>query len=335
MASPLRNKRSTTSPTRSQRSGASIHGSPTSRKLTHNNSHTDRIHHTLKNIFDSKIPELPKIHDKVQPLRRRVSNLIDRSNPTERKSLIPRIKELTPVKNIREGTNTRLTHEAKIVSKNSSPADTRRKHVESQLPIPKSPSTSPTSSDHRTNSHDRLTKFQLVTGTSSNRQEKDTLKQKLNKRLSEVMRNQQEQHMRKKFELQQRRVSQAEEDSKRRTKILLDHNYSKLPTLSKTVSTNSILHDINTTDYREHIGVASKTEEPSNDVTLPEIVSDDESNDEVERTLTSWAEPNRLKKQLLLQQSWDIEQILGPIPTLHIDEIFLTNSSRLQKLKKR
>lgn len=335
-ASPVRYKRSTTSPTRSQRSGASIHGSPTSRKLSQNNSHTERIHHTLKNIFDSKIPQLAKHNKKEpQPLRRRVSNLIDRSKPTERKSLIPRIKELTPVKGLIRENITQSNETNNIRAKKQLPEEVSQPPVIPQLSTHKSTSISPTSSDQRTNSHDRLTRFQLITGSSSNKQEKDTLKQKLNKRLSEVMRNQQEQQMRKKYELQQRRISQADEDTKRRTKILLDRNNATLPPLSKSASTNSMLHDINTVDYREYIGAPPKTERTSNDVTLPEIISDDEGNNQVERTLTSWAEPEKLKQQLLLQQNWDIEQILGPIPPLHIDEIFQTSTSRLQKLKKR
>lgn len=334
--SPIRNKRNTTSPNRSQRPGASIHGSPTSRKNASSTSHTDKIHHTLKNIFDSRIPQLPKKNTTVQPLKRRVSNLIDRSKVQERKSLIPRIQKVTPVKRINGTTVTETSENNHIKIRGSIDAMQSVSRAKESVPAQKSTLISPNSLEQKINAHDRLTKFQLIPNSTNSKQEKDVLKQKLNKRLSEVMRNQQEQQMKKKFEMQQRRISQADEESKRRTKILLDHNNSTLPTLSKTTNTNSVLYDINTVDYREMIGLPPKGEESNGDVTLPEIASDDEGdNAETGRTLMSWAEATKLKQQLLSQQDWDIEKVLGPIPVLHIDEVFQTNTSRLQKLKKR
>lgn len=329
--SPTRHsqKKTDSSATTSQRPGASINGSPTSRKNIQTGSHTDRIHNTLKHIFDSQIPQLSKNQD-TQPLRRRASNLVDRNKNAERKSLIPRIKESVPNRAAIEQIK---TSDIKVpVTKSIRIEGTAQPSTALTENSPQnSNSVSPTNLESKTHSKERLTKFQLISNNSNNTHEKHRLKEKLNKRLSEVMRNQQEQQLRKKYDLQQRRSSQMEEESKHRTRILLDNSASGVIPISKqNTATNSVLHDLHTTDHREMIGSEQKSLDENGDITLPRIDSDSE--DEKENILASWAEPLKLQHQLLLQQSWNIETILGPIPVLHIDKVFQTNNSRLHKL---
>lgn len=150
---------------------------------------------------------------------------------------------------------------------------------------------------------DRLTRFQLLPSTES---EKTDLKEKMNKRLSEVIRTQQ-----RRRNDQQKRKTHLDEDTKRRTKIWNE----KTPTT--TLRTNTILHDLNSVDHRTIIGESHQS--PGNQ-TLPEIQSD--SDDDADSTLASWARSPYLQEQLYLQQNWDPKKIFGPIPPLHIDQIF-------------
>lgn len=185
-------------------------------------------------------------------------------------------------------------------------------------------------------SHDRLTKFQLLPQGGS---EKYDLKKKLDKRLSEVMRTQQENQQRRKQE-QQKRKSQLEEDTKRRTKLLYEPSdslkNSKPPSTAnpylQKLPGNSVLYDLNTVDHMEKVGGSNYEEENfTADQTLPDIDSDSESEDN--KILAPWAQSPYLQEQLLLQQHWDPEKIFGPIPPLHVDEIF--QNSRLSRLKSR
>lgn len=185
----------------------------------------------------------------------------------------------------------------------------------------------------KTKHQDRLTKFQLIPPAES---EKGDLKEKLNKRLSEVMRTQQNQHRRRND--QQKRKSQLDEDFKRRTRL-----WNEMKETSFSVSTavlrnngktpvqnNTVLHDLNTIDHRTIIGKEDESRYPTaGNQTLPEIQSDSEEEDDF--TLASWAKPPYLQEQLYRQQNWDPKKIFGPIPPLHIDLIF--PNTRTNKLK--
>lgn len=161
----------------------------------------------------------------------------------------------------------------------------------------------PPQESHQPPRPDRLTRFQLLPSTES---EKTDLKEKMNKRLSEVIRTQQ-----RRRNDQQKRKTHLDEDTKRRTKIWNE----KTPTT--TLRTNTILHDLNSVDHRTIIGKPHRS--PGNQ-TLPEIQSD--SDDDADSTLASWARSPYLQEQLYLQQNWDPKKIFGPIPPLHIDQIF-------------
>ncbi|SCV03344.1 LAMI_0H07404g1_1 [Lachancea mirantina] len=187
-------------------------------------------------------------------------------------------------------------------------------------------------------SNDRLTKFQLLPQGPS---EKQDVKKKLDKRLSEVMRTQKELQKRKQEQRLQRRKSQIEHDvKKRRTKILsgstrtnrlLTQVGAQNDNVAPFVNGGVFLHDVNTTDHREFINHSMNEDFAGDDLTLPEILSDSDAEDI--QVLASWAENPQLCEQLLAQQNWKPESIFGPIPPLHIDEIF--QISRLSKLKSR
>ncbi|CAR28641.1 ZYRO0F08646p [Zygosaccharomyces rouxii] len=197
--------------------------------------------------------------------------------------------------------------------------------------------------------YDRLTKFQLLPPVES---EKDDLKKKLNKRLSEVVRTQQEQHRRK--QEQQKRKSHLEEDFKRRTKLWSDTattttntNKTAVPNpLQQLDKNNTILHDLYLADHRTILGENTATTGTGSgsgtggttgagnydgyaNQSLPYIHSDSDEEDDV--ALAPWARSPYLQRQLQLQQNWDPRKIFGPIPPLHIDQIF--QHSRLNRLK--
>lgn len=210
----------------------------------------------------------------------------------------------------------------------------------------------------RNHQYDRLTRFQLLPPVES---EKDDLKEKLDKRLTEVVRTQQEQHKRK--QEQQKRKSHLEEDFKRRTKLWSDATSTATATATNTNKTvgsnplqqldknNTILHDLYIADHRTILGetnntaAATASNAHATDVgggiggagnhdafanqSLPYIHSDSEEEEDV--TLAPWARSPYLQRQLHLQQNWDPKKIFGPIPPLHIDQIF--QNSRLNRLK--
>lgn len=180
---------------------------------------------------------------------------------------------------------------------------------------------------------DRLTKFQLIPPVESG---KDDVKEKLNKRLSEVMRTQQNQSRRRNE--QQKRKSQLDEDFKRRTRIWNEMKESSF-VVSAAVRRNSnitlqhsntMLHDLNIVDHRTVIGgVDDSRHSTAGNQTLPEIASD--SDDDGDDTLASWARSPYLQEQVHRQQNWDPQRIFGPIPPLHIDQIF--PDSKANKLR--
>ena len=195
---------------------------------------------------------------------------------------------------------------------------------------------------HFKGARDRLTKFQLLPQAGS---EKQDLKKKLDKRLSEVMRNQQEQQLLRRRQEQQKRKSQLEDGKKHRPRIFseISDNTSAArqktpanPYLSK-LPNQSVLYDLHTADHRANAepvpGLHLINGNYGGDTTLPDIGSDSENESGSHKVLAAWAQSPFLEEQLLRQGSWDVEQIFGPIPPLHIDEIF--HSSRLSKLKSR
>ncbi|CEP61948.1 Sli15p LALA0_S04e04280g [Lachancea lanzarotensis] len=187
---------------------------------------------------------------------------------------------------------------------------------------------------------DRLTKFQLLPLVGSERQD---VKKKLDKRLSEVIRSQKEQSKRSQEKL--KRKSNIEEDVKQRKSRIFQDSDPNRGTKSFCAGAdgaessnnkprNTILYDLNTTDHRQMINGNSEetnTETNAGDTTLPEIDSDSDAEDR--SILAAWAHSPYLQEQLLAQQDWDPESIFGPIPPLHTDEVF--QSSRLSKLKTR
>lgn len=196
--------------------------------------------------------------------------------------------------------------------------------------------------------NDRLTKFQLLPQAGS---EKHDLKRKLDKRLSEVMRNQQEQQLlRHRQEQKLKRKSQLEDENNRRTKILSEFLDNPIVARPKTnvntylskLPNQSVLFDLYATDHRSDFGGTTeyikdnatlKSCVQTGESTLPHIDSDSESDSDSHRVLAVWAKSPHLETQLLAQEGLDAEKIFGPIPPLHVNEIF--QNSRFSKLKSR
>lgn len=202
-------------------------------------------------------------------------------------------------------------------------------------------------------SYDSLTSVHLLSHVGS---EKSELKKKLNKRLSEVMRSQQE-HQRRKLE-QQKRMSQLEEGIKKRNKSISDprNTFFERQSINKrghirkpdfvhmatnrSFNSQNILSTINTADHRIIAGGSDdnsveptpKTEDIIlHDQSLPEIFSDSDA--ENTSTLASWAKSPQLEEQLLNQQGTDPKLIFGPIPPPYTEETF--KNARLHKYVKR
>lgn len=186
---------------------------------------------------------------------------------------------------------------------------------------------------NKSKNQDRLTKFQLIPPAES---ESHDLKEKLNKRLSEVMRTQQNQQRRRID--QQKRKSQLDEDFQRRTRLwneMKETSFSLSAAVRRNsnviaTQTNTVLYDLSITDHRTVIGEEAESRDPTvGNHTLPEIPSD--SDDDADFTLASWAKSPFLQQQLHRQQNWDPSEIFGPLPPLHIDQIF--PNIRTNKLK--
>lgn len=185
----------------------------------------------------------------------------------------------------------------------------------------------------------RLTNLQLLPPAEA---ERDDLKKKFDKRLSGIMRSQQEHHRRK--QEKQKRMSHLEQDLKKQTSFSNDYKDIRLKeslapfdnhvrdTINKNTafSTDNILATINTVDHREIIGNVTPKIASVND-SLPEINTDSE--DEASVTLAAWAKSPYLQEQLIRQQDINPQTIFGPIPPLHTDEIF--PNPRLNRLKPR
>lgn len=202
---------------------------------------------------------------------------------------------------------------------------------------------------------------------------KDDVKTKLNKRLSQVIRTQQEQEKKRKENQQKRKKSQLEDDLRRKKTRYSNYKmYSKKRSLSTntdhlsksayhnanvsgiknngihtklandpSIDTSNILGDIDRVDYRNIIG--GDTTQDSNKIAppaQPNPIGEDSlpeipSDDEIDHdVMADWAQAPALENQLKVQQSWDPKKIFGPIAPLHIDEIFPNSStSRLSKVK--
>lgn len=202
---------------------------------------------------------------------------------------------------------------------------------------------------------------------------KDDVKTKLNKRLSQVIRTQQEQEKKRKENQQKRKKSQLEDELRKKKGRYSNYKmYSKKPSmganpdhLSKSgyygtnvgvpknnmantkqvkdpiIDTSNILGDIDKVDYRNVVGgdyspdINESTRPPDLNSVGDDSLPEIPSDDEWDRdVMADWAQSHALEQQLKIQQSWDPKQIFGPIAPLHIDEIFPNSStSRLSKVK--
>lgn len=314
-----------------------------------------QVRETLKNIFstdtNSNIPEvIPKKSPK--PLTDK------RLDISTRRSLIPILnkRKTLDIKDKRNSMNEHESSNVIDVDKNLSVIGEEKssKINSTLLGATSNEQTTEQNKDKNKESNDhRLTKFQLLRSEEFGKRD---LKQKLNKRLSEVMKTQQESA---KHKSQQTKKSTYELDSRNRnnnfsdfksfgsTRQVNNTRKSNNFNLSQTsgieelstrksqnvIDTRNILNALNTGDHRIKIGESTRTS--LNDVksdgndTLPEIYSD--SDQENITTLTDWARAPYLQEQLRLQQNWDYRKIFGPIAPLHTDEIF--QKSRLDKFK--
>ncbi|KAL6945101.1 hypothetical protein ACO0QE_002546 [Hanseniaspora vineae] len=201
---------------------------------------------------------------------------------------------------------------------------------------------------------DKLTRFQLRTSSTTNNSlgfsDRDDFKQKINKRLSNVVKTQQLQNEKRRLDHEKRKSQLEEETMKRRSKIFREslskssnfYNVSQQqqqhqPRLSMQGHPNSVLHDVNLKDYRLKAGQKYDTDNYLNEdaddlenTTLPDIDSDSDV-DENSSVLKTWAQEPYLTEQLQRQSSIDPLKVFGKIPPLHLNEIF--DTSRLSKFK--
>ncbi|CCF58451.1 hypothetical protein KAFR_0E02990 [Kazachstania africana CBS 2517] len=339
-------------------SSIDLSGSPKRRasQRSSRNSVDLSMQETLKNIFAPNMTELNP---------QRVKKTIDESPGRNRRSLIPRLdknnlKQLSTPHRIPSTNKIEKTKgDTPLVSKVQEAAEDT---VSSKglTVIEEKSKVNPKESKKSPAKRDRLTKFQLLPPSVD--ADKHELKKKLNKRLSEVMKTQQEQERRRKH--QQRKKSNADDYPKRQSRtfsefksfstatantnfstnanksrrsgvseLIQNHNSFNNVISSYHVDTNNILDALNTGDHRMKLAdynTPSSTDNMNN--TLPEIYSDSDQEDNTQ-TLADWAREPQLQEQLLVQQNWDYKQIFGPVPPLHMDEIFQT--SRLNKFKPR
>lgn len=227
-------------------------------------------------------------------------------------------------------------------NKNMAGSQTPRRLRANEKPLLKklSPNISDVSKpESRKSKNYRLTNLQLLPPIEA---ERGDLKKKFDKRLSGIMRSQQEHHRRK--QEKQKRMSHLEQDLKKQTSF--NNDCKELPlkeplafssnharnnnTKNAGFNTDNILATINTVDHREIIGNITPKLASGND-SLPEINTDSEGETSV--TLAAWAKSPYLQEQLIRQQDINPQAIFGPIPPLHTDEIF--PNPRLNRLKPR
>lgn len=201
---------------------------------------------------------------------------------------------------------------------------------------------------------DKLTRFQLRTSSTANTSlgfnDRDDFKQKINKRLSNVVKTQQLQNEKRRLDHEKRKSQLEEETMKQRSKLFRDsmtkssnlHSVSHQQQpyqqrLSMHAQSNSVLHDVNLKDYRLKAGknydaenFLSEDADDLENTTLPDIDSDSDV-DERSNILKTWAHEPFLTEQLQRQSSIDPLNVFGRIPPLHTNEIF--DTSRLSKFK--
>lgn len=331
-------------------------------------SEDPRMSETLKNIFSTGSEN--EKHDSVKSTNNTLGTKQTTPLSTVRRSLVPvsnRRASLDHEKRhslaIGSSQNSRASNASEknlsIIGEEKSSSRVRGNSAAGNSKISESLATHEEQSSNSIASHKndhRLTKFQLLRPQET---QTDDLKRKLNKRLSEVMKNQQESEKQKKDMQRKKSINTS---TKQRTK-----NYSEFKSfrtsrkLSNTrasgvfgnmsqasenddsrisksqggIDTRNILDALDTGDYRMRVDESlddlpqkPATESPGN-ATLPEIFSDSDREDTV--TLKDWAKAPYLQEQLKLQQKWDYRKIFGPVAPIHLDEIFGT--SRFEKYK--
>ncbi|SMN20938.1 similar to Saccharomyces cerevisiae YBR156C SLI15 Subunit of the conserved chromosomal passenger complex (CPCIpl1p-Sli15p-Bir1p-Nbl1p) [Maudiozyma saulgeensis] len=365
----IMNKKHTTSsidlsgsPLKRNSSAKYINGSSRKQLFEHDNSNW-HVRETLKNIFAVEPENLKSADNNNQPSMNNV-----------RRSLIPSLdnRNLSLGKDKRHSINIGSNGIHKDINPSQShdknlsiigeEKSSRVKESSTSTIVEAAQNTNNTQSEQvkRNNDH-RLTKFQLLRAEEPNKQD---LKKKLNKRLSEVMKTQQESEKHKRDK--QKRLITNDASTKHRTKNFSefksfgtthklgntrrsntfnnlsqtsDNEDASIPKPRNGIDTRNILDALNTGDYRRRVGDSldgtsinegnPKEEEATGNMSLPEIFSDSDQEDT--STLTEWARAPYLQEQLRQQQNWDYKKIFGPVAPLHIDEIF--NNSRLDKFK--
>lgn len=330
----------------------------------HDNSNW-QVRETLKNIFSTDTTgdtQTEKHPNKVQNIRR---SLIPSLNHLGSSSLLAKDKRHSiniGGSNTQEDTNDKnlsIIGEEKlsrVITDKSSSNIVQNPIVEKQEQAIKT-----TNRDHR------LTKFNLLRSDESNKQD---LKKKLNKRLSEVMKTQQETEKQRKDKhkkLLTNETNVAKPRGKNFSEFKSFGTVRKLSNVRRSntfndmsqvsdngehnltkpqqggIDTRNILDALKTGDFRARVGdpiedssfdyddnerPPAVTTQHGND-TLPEILSDSDQEDT--NTLQEWARAPQLHEQLIKQQNWDSKKIFGPVPPLHIDEIF--KNSRIDKMR--
>lgn len=341
---------------------------PSSSTEIKSNSGESRMSETLKNIFSTSSQDPPRSTQNSKNDGYLATT--PSAQNTMRRSLVPTSSKKTPVEYdkrhslaVGSSQNSRASNGSEknlsiIGEEKSSKIRDSSASVINEITEPM-PTHNEGSLNHTEtgNKDHRLTKFQLL---RPQERHNDDLKQKLNKRLSEVMKNQQESEKQKKDIQRKRSINTL--GNKGRTR-----NYSEFKSfrtsrklsnarmsgafanasqasenedshISKSqngIDTRNILDALNTGDYRMRVGESlddlphKSTTEPVGNETLPEIFSDSDQEDTA--TLRDWARAPYLQEQLRQQQKWDYKKIFGPVAPIHLDEIFGT--SRFEKFK--
>ena len=220
----------------------------------------------------------------------------------------------------------------------------------------------------KTTNHDhRLTKFNLLRSDESNKQD---LKKKLNKRLSEVMKTQQETEKQRKDKHKKMLTNETNVTKPRGMNFSEFKSFGTVRKLSNVrksntfndmsqisdngeshmtkplqqggIDTRNILDALKTGDFRARVGDPIEdssfdyedNEQPAVNVPPGNDTLPEilsDSDQEDTNTLQEWARAPQLHEQLIKQQSWDSKKIFGPIPPLRIDDIF--KNTKIDKLK--
>lgn len=327
--------------------------------LEHDNSNW-QVRETLKNIFATDTNEDVKnetYNKETQKIRR---SLIPSLNNSGRLSLSKTDKRHS----INIGGNDK-NHDANDKNLSIIGEEKSSRIIKDRSPsnVHQSPIIEKSEKPKTANRDHRLTKFSLLRSDESNKQD---LKKKLNKRLSEVMKTQQETEKQRR-DKHKKLLNNESNATKPRGKNfsefksfgtvrklsnvrrsntfndmsqISDNGESHLPKPQPgEIDTRNILDALKTGDFRARVG--DPIEDSSFDYddneqrpmtaqpgndTLPEIFSDSDQEDT--NTLQEWARAPQLHEQLIKQQNWDTKKIFGPVPPLNIDEIFKNSKNR-------